>query len=105
MFVKPSRGGSALGASIVRVAEELPAAMVGCFAYGDTALIERCIKGVEVSVSVVDLGEGPVALPPWRSFPTTAPTTTRPATPPVTPSSSPRPAFLPRSPPPVPKWP
>ncbi|MFE0150967.1 D-alanine--D-alanine ligase [Nonomuraea sp. NPDC059007] len=63
LFVKPARGGSALGASIVRTAEELPAAMVGCFAYGDTALIERCIEGVEVAVSVVDLGDGPVALP------------------------------------------
>ncbi|SNT59739.1 D-alanine-D-alanine ligase [Streptosporangium subroseum] len=69
LFVKPSRGGSALGASIVRVAEELPAAMVGCFAYGDTALIERCIKGVEISVSVIDLGEGPVALPPVEIVP------------------------------------
>ncbi|GGS80298.1 D-alanine--D-alanine ligase [Nonomuraea spiralis] len=63
LFVKPARGGSALGASIVRTAEDLPAAMVGCFAYGDTALIERYVDGVEVSVSVVDLGEGPVALP------------------------------------------
>ncbi|MFF4198194.1 D-alanine--D-alanine ligase [Nonomuraea sp. NPDC001831] len=63
LFVKPARGGSALGASIVRTADELPAAMVGCFAYGDTALIERYVEGVEVSVSVVDLGEGPVALP------------------------------------------
>lgn len=63
LFVKPARGGSALGASFVRTAEELPAAMVGCFAYGDTALIERYVEGVEVSVSVVDLGDGPVALP------------------------------------------
>jgi D-alanine-D-alanine ligase and related ATP-grasp enzymes len=63
LFVKPSSGGSALGASIVRKADELPAAMVGCFAYGDTALIERYIEGSEVAVSVVDLGEGPVALP------------------------------------------
>ncbi|MEV4247218.1 D-alanine--D-alanine ligase [Streptosporangium canum] len=63
LFVKPSRGGSALGASIVRAAEDLPAAMVGCFAYGDTALIERCVEGVEVAVSVVDLGGGPMALP------------------------------------------
>ncbi|MEU7988336.1 D-alanine--D-alanine ligase [Streptosporangium canum] len=63
LFVKPSRGGSALGASIVRAAEDLPAAMVGCFAYGDTALIERCVEGVEVAVSVVDLGGGPTALP------------------------------------------
>jgi D-alanine-D-alanine ligase len=64
LFVKPSQGGSALGASIVRTAEELPTAMVGCFAYGDTALIEKYIEGVEVAVSVVDLGDGPVALPP-----------------------------------------
>ncbi|MEU9888602.1 D-alanine--D-alanine ligase [Sphaerisporangium sp. NPDC051017] len=64
LFVKPSRGGSALGASIVRKADELPASMVGCFAYGDTALVERYIEGVEVAVSVVDVGEGPVALPP-----------------------------------------
>ena len=69
LFVKPSRGGSALGASIVRKAEELPAAMVGCFAYGDTALIEKYIEGVEVAVSVVDLGDGPVALPPVEIVP------------------------------------
>lgn len=69
LFVKPSRGGSALGASMVRTAEELPAAMVGCFAYGDTALIERYVQGVEVAVSVVDLGDGPVALPPVEIVP------------------------------------
>ncbi|WP_036326343.1 MULTISPECIES: D-alanine--D-alanine ligase family protein [Microbispora] len=69
LFVKPSRGGSALGASIVRTAEELPAAMVGCFAYGDTALIEKYIRGVEVAVSVVDLGDGPMALPPVEIVP------------------------------------
>ncbi|WP_169949066.1 D-alanine--D-alanine ligase [Microbispora sp. H11081] len=69
LFVKPSRGGSALGASIVRTAEELPAAMVGCFAYGDTALIERYVQGVEVAVSVVDLGDGPVALTPVEIVP------------------------------------
>ncbi|MBG0826964.1 D-alanine--D-alanine ligase [Planomonospora sp. ID67723] len=69
LFVKPSHGGSALGASIVRTAEELPSAMVGCFAYGDTALVERYIEGVEVAVSVVDLGEGPVALPPVEIVP------------------------------------
>jgi D-alanine-D-alanine ligase len=63
LFVKPARGGSALGASVVRTATELPHAMVGCFAYGDTALIERFVAGTEVAVSVVDTGSGPVALP------------------------------------------
>ncbi|WP_084955356.1 D-alanine--D-alanine ligase family protein [Thermoactinospora rubra] len=69
LFVKPARGGSALGASAVRTAEDLPAAMVGCFAYGDTALIERYVEGVEVAVSVVDRGDGPVALPPVEIVP------------------------------------
>ncbi len=63
LVVKPARGGSALGVSVVRVPEELPAAMVECFAYGDVALVERFVAGVEVAVSVVDLGDGPRALP------------------------------------------
>jgi D-alanine-D-alanine ligase len=64
LFVKPARGGSALGAAPVRSADELPAAMISCFAYGDTALIERCVLGTEVAVGVIDLGSGPEALPP-----------------------------------------
>jgi D-alanine-D-alanine ligase len=64
LFVKPSRGGSALGASGVRSASDLAAAIVGCFAYGDIALIERLISGTEIAVAVVDLGDGPHALPP-----------------------------------------
>jgi D-alanine-D-alanine ligase len=63
LFVKPARGGSSLGASPVRSAAELPTAIVSCFAYGDTALIERFIEGTEIAVSVVDLGDGPQALP------------------------------------------
>jgi D-alanine-D-alanine ligase len=63
LFVKPARGGSSLGASPVRTAPELPTAIVSCFAYGDTALIERFIEGTEIAVSVVDLGEGPRPLP------------------------------------------
>lgn len=64
LVVKPARGGSALGVSVVRAAGELPRAMVDCFAYGDVALVERFLDGVEVAVSVVDTGDGPVALPP-----------------------------------------
>ena len=37
--------------------------MVSCFSYGDTVLVEPYVEGVEVAVSVVDLGDGPVALP------------------------------------------
>lgn len=63
LFVKPARGGSALGAGPVRTAAELPAAMIGCFAYGDTALVERFAQGTEVAVGVLDLGDGPRPLP------------------------------------------
>jgi D-alanine-D-alanine ligase len=63
LMVKPAQGGSGLGATVVRDASELPAAMVGCFAYHQTALVERYVPGVDVAVSIVDLGDGPTALP------------------------------------------
>jgi D-alanine-D-alanine ligase len=63
LMVKPASGGSALGAQKVARVEDLPAAMVSSFAYGDTVLVERFVDGIEVAVSVVDLGEGPEALP------------------------------------------
>ena len=63
LVVKPARGGSALGVSVVRTAAELPSAMVGCYSYDGVALLERHVAGVELAVSVVDDGSGPVALP------------------------------------------
>ncbi len=63
MMVKPSRGGSALGCSKVTRAEDLPAAMVGAYAYGPVAVVEAFVAGVEVTVAVVDRGRGPEALP------------------------------------------
>ncbi len=69
LYVKPSRGGSSLGASAVRSAADLSAALLGCFAYGDIALIERFVQGTEVAVGVVDLGNGPRALPPVEIVP------------------------------------
>jgi D-alanine-D-alanine ligase len=63
LMVKPAQGGSGLGATVVRDAATLPAAMVGCFAYDQTALIESYVEGVDVAVSILDLGEGPIALP------------------------------------------
>jgi D-alanine-D-alanine ligase len=64
LVIKPTHGGSALGVTLVERADQLPRAMVDCFAYGDVALIERAVRGVELAVSVVDLGQGPEALPP-----------------------------------------
>ncbi|MCW2767261.1 MAG: D-alanine--D-alanine ligase [Nocardioides sp.] len=63
LMVKPAKSGSALGCSVVHTAEELPSAMVNAFAYGEVALLERFIDGLEVAVPVIDDGSGPRALP------------------------------------------
>nr|WP_231956824.1 MULTISPECIES: D-alanine--D-alanine ligase [unclassified Actinoplanes] len=63
LMVKPAQGGSGLGAAVVRDAADLPAAMVGCFAYDSTALVEQYVSGTRLAVSIVDLGSGPRALP------------------------------------------
>ncbi len=63
LMLKPDQGGSALGAHVVREPDELPAAMVGCLAYGDTVLAERFVDGVEVAITVLEESDGPRALP------------------------------------------
>ena len=63
LVVKPNTGGSALGASVVRDRDALPAAMVGAYAYADVVLVERFVAGTEVAVTVIDTGGGPIALP------------------------------------------
>ena len=63
LMVKPTRGGSSLGATVVRHEAELPAAMVSAFAYCETALLERFVVGTEVAVAVLDDGTGARALP------------------------------------------
>jgi len=63
MVVKPAKGGSALGASIVHNAADLPAAMVGAFAYGDVVLMEQFIAGTEIAVGIFERDDDIVALP------------------------------------------
>ena len=63
LIVKPAKGGSALGCTVVRDADALSGAMVNAYAYGETALVEQLIEGTEVAVPVVDVGAGPQALP------------------------------------------
>lgn len=63
LMVKPSRSGSALGCTKVTSTAGLPGAMVAAYAYGEMAVLERFIEGTEVAVSVVDVGDGPRALP------------------------------------------
>ncbi|WP_440709219.1 D-alanine--D-alanine ligase family protein [Herbiconiux sp. YIM B11900] len=63
LVVKPAMGGSALGVGVLGSADDLPRAVVDAYTYGEVALIEQRARGVEISIGVVDLGEGPVALP------------------------------------------
>jgi D-alanine-D-alanine ligase len=61
LVIKPNRGGSALGVSIVHDAGGLPAAMVGAFAYGEVVLIQRYVQGTEIAVAVTDSGDSHTA--------------------------------------------
>ena len=63
VVVKPSEGGSAQGVSIVRDPGQLPRAMVDAYTYSDLVVIERYVEGTEVTVAVIDVGDGPEALP------------------------------------------
>jgi D-alanine-D-alanine ligase len=63
LMVKPARGGSALGASVVHEAHHLPSALVAAFAYGEVTMIEQFIEGTEVAVGVIETAVGPSALP------------------------------------------
>lgn len=63
VVVKPARGGSAQGVTVVEEPDRLPRAMVDAFTYADEALIETRVLGTEIAVAVLDTGEGPAALP------------------------------------------
>jgi D-alanine-D-alanine ligase len=63
VVVKPARGGSAQGVSIVSKIEDLNRAMVDAYVYCDVVIIEKLIEGTELALSVIDLGAGPIALP------------------------------------------
>ncbi|MFT2750402.1 D-alanine--D-alanine ligase family protein [Clavibacter sp. Sh2036] len=68
--VKPARGGSAQGVTIVRDADALPRAMVDAYTYGDVAVIEQFVDGTEIAIGVLDTGAGPEALPATEIVPT-----------------------------------
>lgn len=52
--VKPCSGGSSVGTSIVRTQEEFSAALEFAFKYKDDVLVEKYIKGRELTVGVMD---------------------------------------------------
>lgn len=62
--VKPARGGSAQGVSLVSSVDTLRTALVHAYTYSDIAIIERQVTGTEVCVTIIDPGNGaPRALP------------------------------------------
>lgn len=71
VVVKPARGGSAQGVSIVTKIEDLNRAMVDAYVYCDVVIIEKLVEGVELALSVIDLGAGPIALPAVEVVPRT----------------------------------
>ena len=62
IMVKPTKGGSSLGASIVREAKDLASALVAAFAYGDVALVEHFVEGREIAVSVIERNGEPTEI-------------------------------------------
>ena len=70
LMVKPQHGGSALGATAVRAAEELPSALVNAFAYAEIVVVERVIEGVELAITVLEGEDGAEALPAVEICPT-----------------------------------
>ena len=91
LMVKPTKGGSSLGhrRSSTRAAD-LPAAMVGAFAYGDVALIEQFVAGTRSRSASSSATATCSRCRRSRSSPTASSTTTPRATPPAPPSSSAR---------------
>ncbi|ROQ37081.1 D-alanine-D-alanine ligase [Frondihabitans sp. PhB188] len=63
VVVKPARGGSAQGVTVVDDVAGLPRAMVDAYTYCEDVIIEQKIVGTEIAVGVLDTGDGPVALP------------------------------------------
>jgi len=53
VFVKPDKGGSSLGMSLVKTADEFPVALEKVFAMCQSALVEEFISGVELTCGVL----------------------------------------------------
>ena len=69
IVVKPAGQGSALGIKFARTAADVPSALVSAFSYDTKVLLERHIHGRDLAVSVVDLEDGPTALPVVEAVP------------------------------------
>jgi len=79
-MVKPAQGGSGWGAAVVRGRRRVAGRDGGLFRVRPDGT-RRAVRGrVDIAVSIVDLGEGPVALPAVEIVPQNGCTTTPPGT-------------------------
>jgi D-alanine-D-alanine ligase len=60
VFVKPARGGSSIGVSRVRTAEDLPAAIAQARRHDPKVLIEAAVHGRELECGVLEFPDGTV---------------------------------------------
>ncbi len=68
LVIKPSSQGSAQGVNFVQKEEDITAALLGAFSYGDKVILEKFVRGKEVAVSVLG-AERARALPPVEITP------------------------------------
>jgi D-alanine-D-alanine ligase len=68
LVVKPSSQGSAQGINFVQKEDEITAALLGAFSYGDKIILEKYVRGMEVAVSVIG-NERARSLPPVEIAP------------------------------------
>ena len=73
VVVKPVDGGSSVGVSIVKTEKEFPAALKKAFRECPRVMIQKYIKGTEVTCGIIEDGDGyPFAFPPTEIVPQTA---------------------------------
>ncbi|MGZ8665617.1 MAG: D-alanine--D-alanine ligase [Solirubrobacterales bacterium] len=65
LVVKPASQGSSLGVKFAAAAEELPAALVAAFSYGDRVVLETFVEGRELAVGML----GSESLPTVEAIP------------------------------------
>ena len=70
LVVKPVSGGSSIGMSIVRRAEDYPGALALGFGHDQRLMVEQYIQGTEITVSVLG-NQAPEALPAIEIIPET----------------------------------
>ncbi len=73
VVVKPVDGGSSVGVSIVRAKKEMSTALKKAFKECSRVMVQKYIKGTEITCGIVEDKEGnPFALPPTEIVPQTA---------------------------------